>query len=119
MSCTHFSAPICDGDIKASTHVWASLWISIIEGLQVVTVFLVLHISCLYKNVLPAGSVATYLFSRFKVAYILFVVLCASGIVLTRYTVNGLINSGIEISIVFIFEDITAETVANRIDCLE
>ncbi len=33
------SAPICDGDIKASTHVWASLWISIMEGLHVVTVF--------------------------------------------------------------------------------
>jgi len=77
---THKLAPICDGDIKASTHVWASLWISIIAGLHIVTVFLVVHISGLYKNVLPAGSTATYLFSRFKVAYILFVVLCASGI---------------------------------------
>ncbi len=52
------------------------------EGLQVVTVFLVLHIPGLYKNVFPAGSTATYSFSRFKVAYILFVVLCANGIVL-------------------------------------
>ncbi len=119
MACTHFSAPNCDGDIKASTQVWASLWISNIEGLHVVIVFLVLHISGLYKNVLPAGSIATYLFSSFKVAYILFVVLCASGIVLIKYTVNGLINSGIEISMVFILEDITAETVADRIDCLE
>ena len=68
------------GDIRASTHVWASLWISIIAGLHMVIVFLVVHISGLYKNVLPAGSTATYLFSRFKVAYILFVVLCASGI---------------------------------------
>ncbi len=25
MACMHFWAPICDGDIKASTHVWASL----------------------------------------------------------------------------------------------
>ncbi len=88
-------------------------------GLQVVTVFLVVHVSGLYKNVLPAGSTATYLFSSVKVAYILFMVLCASGIVLIKYTVNGLINSGTEISIVFIFEDITAETVDDRIDCLE
>ena len=80
MACTHFSAPICEGDIKASMHVWASLWISMNAGLQVVTVFLVVHISGLYKNVLPAGSTATYLFSSFKVAYILFVVLCANGI---------------------------------------
>ncbi len=49
-------------------------------GLHVVIVFLVVHISGLYKNVLPAGSTATYLFSSFKVAYILFVVLCANGI---------------------------------------
>ena len=77
---THSLAPICDGDIKASTHVWASLWISIIAGLHMVIVFLVVHISGLYKNVLPAGSTATYLFSRFKVAYILSVVLCANGI---------------------------------------
>jgi hypothetical protein len=28
-------------------------------------------------------------------------------------------NSGTEISIVFIFEEIMAETVADRIDCLE
>ncbi len=76
----HNLAPICDGDIKASTHVWASLWISIIAGLYMVIVFLVVHISGLYKNVLPAGSTATYLFSRFKVAYILSVVLCANGI---------------------------------------
>ena len=86
MACMHFSAPIRDGDIKASTHVWASLWISIVEGLHVVTVFLVLHCSVLYRNVLPAGSTATCLFSSFKVAYILFVVLCAIGIVLTKCT---------------------------------
>ena len=119
MACTHLWAPICDGDTKASTHVWASLWISIVEGLHVVTVFLVLHCSVLYKNVFPAGSTATYLFSSFKVAYILFVVLCASGIALTKYTWNGLINSGIEISIVFICEDNFAEIVADRIDCFE
>ena len=77
---THSLAPICDGDIRASTHVWASLWISIIAGLHMVIVFLVVHISGLYKNVLPAGSTATYLFSRFRVAYILSVVLCANGI---------------------------------------
>ncbi len=59
MACTHFSAPICEGDIKASTHVWAFLWISIMAGLHIVTVFLVVHISGLYKNVLPAGSTAT------------------------------------------------------------
>jgi hypothetical protein len=47
------------------------------------------------------------------------VVLCASGIVLTKYTWNGLINSGIEISIVFICEDNFAEIVADRIDCFE
>ena len=41
----HKLAPICDGDTKASTHVWASLWISIIAGLHIVTVFLVVHIS--------------------------------------------------------------------------
>ncbi len=115
----HNLAPICDGDIKASTHVWASLWISIIAGLHMVIVFLVVHISGLYKNVLPAGSTATYLFSRFKVAYILSVVLCANGIDFMKYTVNGLINSGTEISIVFIFDEITAETVADNIDCLE
>ncbi len=80
MACTHFSAPICDGDIKAPMHVWASLCISIIAGLHIVTVFLVVHISGLYTNVLPAGSTATYLFSSFNVAYILFAVLCASGI---------------------------------------
>ena len=81
IACTHSLAPICDGDIRASMHVWASLWISIIAGLHMVIVFLVVHISGLYKNVLPAGSTATYLFSRFRVAYILSVVLCASGIV--------------------------------------
>ena len=78
-------------------------------GLQVVIVFLVAHVSGLYKNVLPAGSTATYLFSSFKVAYILFVVLCANGIDLIKYTVNGFINSGTEISIVFIFDEITAK----------
>jgi hypothetical protein len=46
----------------------------------------VLHCSVLYRNVLPAGSTATCLFSSFKVAYILFVVLCAIGIVLTKCT---------------------------------
>ncbi len=46
-------APICDGDIRASTHVWASLWISNIAGLHMVIVFFVVHISGLYKNVLP------------------------------------------------------------------
>jgi hypothetical protein len=46
----------------------------------------VLHSSVLYKNVLPVESTATYLFSRFKIAYILFVVLCANGIVFTKYT---------------------------------
>ena len=80
---THDLAPICDGDIKASTHVWASLWISSMAGLHVVIVFLVVHVSGLYKNVLPAGSTATYLFSRLRVVYILFVVLCANGIDLT------------------------------------
>jgi hypothetical protein len=45
-----------------------------------VIVFFVVHISGLYKNVLPAGSTATYLFSRFRVAYILSEVLCANGI---------------------------------------
>ena len=80
MACRHSLAPICDGDMRASTHVWASLWISIMAGLHMVIVFLVVHISGLYKNVLPAGSRATYLFSRFRVVYILFVVLCANGI---------------------------------------
>ena len=41
----HNLAPISDGDIKASTHVWASLWTSIIAGLHMVIVFLVVHIS--------------------------------------------------------------------------
>jgi len=80
MASMHSLAPICDGDIRASTHVWASLWISNIAGLHMVIVFLVVHNSGLYKNVLPAGSRATYLFSRFRVAYILSVVLCANGI---------------------------------------
>ncbi len=115
----HSLAPICDGDIRASTHVWASLWISNIAGLHIVIVFLVVHISGLYKNVLSAGSTATYLFSRLKVAYILSVVLCANGIDFIKYTVKGFMNSGTEISIVFIFDEITAETVADKIDCLE
>ena len=76
----HSLAPISDGDIRASTHVWASLWISNIAGLHMVIVFFVVHISGLNKNVLPAGSRATYLFSRFRVVYILSVVLCANGI---------------------------------------
>ncbi len=62
----HSLAPIFDGDIRASTHVWASLWISNIAGLHMVIVFFVVHISGLYKNVLPAGSRATYLFSTLE-----------------------------------------------------
>ena len=80
MASMHSLAPICDGDIRASTHVWASLWISNMAGLHMVIVFFVVHISGLNKNVLPAGSRATYLFSRFRVVYILSVVLCANGI---------------------------------------
>ncbi len=80
MASRHSLAPIFDGDIRASTHVWASLWISNMAGLHMVIVFFVVHISGLYKNVLPAGSIATYLFSRLRVGYILFVVLCANGI---------------------------------------
>ena len=34
-------------------------------------------------------------------------------------TVNGFMNSGTEISMVFIFVEITAEIVADKIDCLE
>ncbi len=62
----HNLAPICDGDIRASTHVWASLWISIIAGLHMVIVFLVVHISGLYKNVLPAGSTGHICFQDLK-----------------------------------------------------
>ncbi len=80
MASTHSLAPICDGNMRASTHVWASLWISNIAGLHIVIVFLVVHISGLYKNVLPAGSTATYLFSRFRIAYYLSEVLCTNGI---------------------------------------
>ncbi len=53
----HRLAPISDGDIRASTHVWASLWISNIAGLHMVIVFFVVHISGLYKNGCAAGWV--------------------------------------------------------------
>jgi hypothetical protein len=46
----HKLAPICDGDIKASTHVWASLWISIIAGLHMVIVFFVVQPFKMQKN---------------------------------------------------------------------